>query len=103
LKSIQLLIELNFCCCLRKAGKLIAWLTTNEHFALGMLHVVETERGNGYAQLLVKYYCKTFLKIENLLPITFIADENEKSIKLFEKLNFSAIDGLAWIATEKED
>lgn len=58
-----------------------------------------SERNKGYSDLITKIFCKEFVKRENLDLITFIADTNYASLKLFEKINFRKFDDIdkRWI------
>lgn len=68
-------------------------------FLYRVLTTLNSERGKGYGDLITKIFCKEFVERENLDLITFIADTNYASLKLFEKIKFRNIadDDKRWI------
>lgn len=99
LKGIKMLIKWNGGLGLRKlsTNELIGWILLNNHFAIGMLQVIETEMRKGYGELLVKMISMKFVKEQNLNPITCISNVNEKSKNLFKKLGFKPFDNVTYL------
>lgn len=55
---------------------------------LDHLHTMESARRRGFGKLLIKMWCKEFVKQENADPISYIIADNVPSRKLYESLNF---------------
>lgn len=104
LKGIKMLIKWNGGLGIRKlsTNELVGWVLLNNHFAIGMLQIIETEVRKGYGELLVKMIAMKFVKEQNMDPITCISDVNEKSKNLFKKLGFKPFEGITYLVG-KED
>lgn len=61
------------------------------------LQVVEAAKRRGLGRILVKMYCKAFVKQENLDPIAYIVEENHISRKLFDSLGFQVYRRSYWL------
>lgn len=75
---------------------LAAWAITQDDGAIGFLHVIDKHRRNGYAyQIMLEMIHK--VRLAGKIPLTYIEEGNNKSIKLMKKLGFIEDKQLIWL------
>ena len=80
--------------------ELVACVLKNEIFAIGLLFVMEEERRNGFADILIHKYNQIFIEKFNLDPIAFIVKDNSVSRAFFGKIGFKEVDYVTWIGVK---
>jgi 8-oxo-dGTP diphosphatase len=81
---------------IKKDKKLVAWVLIHDDGAIGMLHVLEKHRGNGYARILMKAIILK-LRSENRIPFVHIEESNTASKSLCSKLGFKKYCNIHWV------
>jgi ribosomal protein S18 acetylase RimI-like enzyme len=81
---------------IKKDKKLVAWVLIHDDGAIGMLHVLEEYRGNGYARNLMEAMIVK-IRSENRIPFVHIEKSNKASKKLCEKLGFVKFSNIHWV------
>jgi RimJ/RimL family protein N-acetyltransferase len=76
--------------------EILSFVLISSQFAIGGLTTIEKARRKGYGEFMVKYLSKNLAK-KSIIPLAYIADNNEKSLKLFMKLGFKREGGSNWI------
>lgn len=77
-------------------GELVGWILTHDDGALGVLHVLESHRGRGFAEALTRKLCVE-LRGKDILPTLGILPENHASMALALKLGFVQDRIIHWI------
>jgi hypothetical protein len=77
-------------------GELVAWILTYTYGAVGMLHTLESERGNGYASAVTAELCRR-LQHQGRVCFAYIVESNEASRKVFARLGFREVEAEDWV------
>lgn len=84
-----------------RSEEILSFALITGQFAIGCLTTIKTARRKGYGELIAKYLAKE-LASRNILPLAFIANDNQNSINLFTKLGFTRIGDCNWIVMSGE-
>lgn len=75
---------------------LAAWAITQDDGAIGFLHVLDEHRRNGYAyQIMLDMIHK--VRIAGKIPLTYVEENNLKSVSLMEKIGFLEDKQMIWL------
>ncbi|XP_035909782.1 uncharacterized protein LOC118511154 [Anopheles stephensi] len=83
----------------KRSGELVAWVFMNDHDAVGHLYTVPDRNNRGYGSTLAKALTRHIAVEYKQHVHTFIAESNERSIRLFEKIGFVAVSHTQWLVT----
>uniref|UniRef100_A0A182R1M3 N-acetyltransferase domain-containing protein n=1 Tax=Anopheles funestus TaxID=62324 RepID=A0A182R1M3_ANOFN len=83
----------------KTSGELVACVFKNDHDAVGHLYTVPDRNNRGYGSTLAKALTRQIAFQHKQHVHTFINEENDRSIRLFEKLGFTAINRTEWLIT----
>ena len=86
----------------RESGKLVAWLMTQDDGSIGVLHVLDEDRGRGYAYDLTVYLINR-LREQGRLPFVQIEETNTKSMNLALNVGFRKDRKIRWFKIQPED
>ncbi len=86
----------------RESGKLVAWLMTQDDGSIGVLHVLDEERGRGYAHELTVYLIGR-LREQGRLPFVQIEETNTKSMGVALSVGFRKDRRIRWFKIEPEE
>lgn len=89
-------IEKSFAYGIEDKGSLVAWIMTHDDGAIGLLHVLPSHRGRGYATALVKRI-STELRHNKNLPFMHIEEDNTASITVAKKCGFKLLSQIHWV------
>lgn len=93
---IKELIQKSFAYGIEDKGSLVAWIMTHDDGAIGLLHVLTTHRGKGYAKALVNQLANQ-LRQNNALPFMHIEEDNIASITVAKKCGFKLLCPIHWV------
>lgn len=79
-----------------KSKEILSYVLITSQYAIGGLTTVVKSRRKGYGEVLVKFLAKELAR-RDLIPFAYVANDNQKSLNLFQKLNFTRIGGSNWI------
>lgn len=76
--------------------EILSFVLISSQYAIGGLTTVEKARRKGYGEFMVKLLSKKLVE-RGFTPLAYIADNNDRSLKLFDKLGFKRVGGSNWI------
>lgn len=84
--------------CVRVSKQPVAWVMTHDDGSVGMLHVLEAYRGNGYARALVMAMASE-IRTKGKEVFAHIVHSNIPSLRLFASLGFAPCCEVSWALT----
>ena len=81
--------------CIKEKGKPVAWIMTHDDGSVGMLHVLDDYRRNGYAKKLVQAMAQK-VREKNCPVFAHIEPTNLSSLHLFKSLGFEERANVNW-------
>lgn len=84
----------------RENDSIVGWAVEQHFGGIGMLHVLEECRNQGYGSILTQGMCHRMMD-RQIDPYAFIHVSNNRSIALFKKVGFKQVCLVHWISTTK--
>ncbi|XP_053662229.1 uncharacterized protein LOC128711384 [Anopheles marshallii] len=83
----------------KTSGELVACVFQNDHDAVGHLYTVPDRNNRGYGSTLAKALTRQIAIQYKQHVHTFINENNDRSVRLFKKLGFKAVNRTIWYTT----
>uniref|UniRef100_A0A182NNP3 N-acetyltransferase domain-containing protein n=1 Tax=Anopheles dirus TaxID=7168 RepID=A0A182NNP3_9DIPT len=80
----------------RITGQLVSWVFKNDHDAIGHLYTIPDRNNRGYGTTLAKAITRLIAADHKQHVHTFISESNTRSIRLFEKIGYTAVGQTEW-------
>ncbi|XP_053672876.1 uncharacterized protein LOC128723184 [Anopheles nili] len=80
----------------KKDGQLVACVFKNDHDGIGHLYTIPERNNRGYGGTLARAITKRIAINDNQHVHTFIDRTNERSVRLFEKIGYVAVNRTEW-------